>query len=241
MKKVGYFIRRNIKRIYLIIISIFIVMNVCLFTFIFKLDNELKSTEKKFLEQSKCEIEVGPNDNFVFLGDSITEQYPTEELFDGLPVVNSGVRGNTSKDILDNLNERVYVYNPSKVFLLVGINDINNEIPTDEIADNIKKIVKKINKNRPSAEVFIISVYPINDTDDEKINFEMVGSRNNKEVKELNKKLEDYCDANDIEYIDIYSELVDNNGNLNLKYTTEGLHISHTGYLKITKILYKYL
>ena len=36
-------------------------------------------------------------------------------------------------------------------------------------------------------------------------------------------------------------ELVDKEGNLALKYTTEGLHISDLGYLKITKVLYKYL
>ena len=43
-----------------------------------------------------------------------------------MPVVNSGVSGDKTNDILDNMEERIYRYNPSKVVILVGTNDYNS-------------------------------------------------------------------------------------------------------------------
>ena len=84
------------------------------------------------------EIKVESNDNFLFLGDSITDYYPLEEYYDNLPVVNSGIAGNKTTDILSNMKERVYQYNPTKVFLLIGTNDIDS---------NDKDIVKQCDGN----------------------------------------------------------------------------------------------
>ena len=50
-----------------------------------------------------------------------------------------------------------------------------------------------------------------------------------------------YCSKNNITYIDIYNELRDEDGNLKLEYTKEGLHMSDDGYKIITKKLKKYV
>ena len=54
--------------------------------------------------------------NYLFLGDSITDFYDLDEYYKDLPVVNSGVSGNTTADILNDMKNRVYNYNPSKYF-----------------------------------------------------------------------------------------------------------------------------
>lgn len=187
------------------------------------------------------EITTKANDNFVFLGDSITDFYPLEEFFDDLPVINSGISGNSTDDILNELNDRVIRYNPTKVFLLIGTNDIEYGKKNDEIISNIKIIVKNILKKRPNTKIYIESVYPINNSDDDKIDHGMVGKRDNKTIINLNKKIKKYCEKNDYTYINMYDELLDKDGNLDLKYTKEGLHMSNLGYVKITKVLYKYL
>ena len=202
----------------------------------FILMNFTSSTNEK-----KCEIEALPNDNFVFLGDSITDYYPLEELYDNLPVINSGVAGYTTSDILDNIDEMVTIYNPTKVIILIGTNDIEKEKSNEEIFENIEKIVSKILEKRPNTKIYLESIYPINNTDNEKIDHNSVGRRTNKTIIDLNKKIKGFCKENNYTYIDMYKELVDKDGNLNIKYTAEGLHINDTGYLKITKVMYRYL
>lgn len=194
-----------------------------------------------YKNENPYEIKVEANDNFVFLGDSITEGYPTKELFDDLPIINSGVSGYTTDDILKNLDEMVTIYNPTKVFILIGTNDIAFEKSESQITNNIKKIVQNILRKRPNTKIYIESIYPINNTEDDKIDHGVVGVRDNKKIKQINKKLKKYCKEKGYTYINIYDELSDKSGNIDLKYTKEGLHLNDLGYLKVTKSLYQYL
>ena len=185
------------------------------------------------------EVKFDANDNFLFLGDSITELYPLEEYYDNLPVVNSGISGNKTTDILNNMKTRVYQYNPTKVFLLIGTNDLNStdEDIVDVTFDNIKKIVNEIKENRSDATIYVESVYPVNSV----IENNVVTNRTNKKVKELNKKLSNYCDEESCEYINLYDDLIDEEGNLKTEYTEDGLHLNSLGYVVITRELLPYL
>lgn len=193
--------------------------------------------EPKYIEKEK----IIQDENIVFLGDSITDYYDLDKYYSNYNVVNSGIAGNTTRDILGDMKNRVYKYNPSKVFLLIGTNDINSKIPEEETIKNIKSIISGIRKNRPNAKIYVESIYPINDTDDNKINKKLVSIRNNEIIKKYNKKIKKYCDNNSITYINMYDELKDTNDNLKLEYTKEGLHISDSGYVVITKEIKKYL
>lgn len=185
------------------------------------------------------EVKVNPNDNFLFLGDSITELYPLEEYYDNLPVVNSGIAGNKTTDILSDMKTRVYQYNPTKVFLLIGTNDLNSTDKdiVDVTFDNIKEIITEIKENRSDATIYVESVYPVNSV----IENNVVTNRTNKKVKELNKKLSNYCDEESCEYINLYDDLIDEEGNLKTEYTEDGLHLNSLGYVVITRELLPYL
>lgn len=193
--------------------------------------------EPKYIERKK----IIQDENIVFLGDSITYMYNLEKYYSNYNVVNSGISGNTTSDILSDMENRVYKYNPSKVFLLIGTNDIERKISEDETIANIKKIVEKIRKHRPYAKIYVESIYPINDTDSNKIDHKMVGIRTNKIINKYNKNIKKYCDSNNISYINIYNNLIDNDNNLKLEYTRDGLHISDDGYKVITKTIKYYL
>ena len=180
-------------------------------------------------------------ENIVFLGDSITDQYDLEQYYSkNHYLVNSGISGNLTDDILDDMNKRVYQYNPSKVFLLIGTNDINEGKTNEEIVDNIKKIIDQIKEKRPYCKVYLESIYPINNSNDSKISHGMVSRRTNEQIKDINKKLQKYCKDNNITYIDMFDVLKNDDGDLNISYTKEGLHISDEGYKVITKTLLKY-
>lgn len=192
-------------------------------------------------QQCQWKTDISKNENFVFLGDSITDWYPIEELYEDMPIVNSGKAGYKTQDILEEMDELVYQYNPTKVVILIGTNDLNNDVPEDKMLENIEKIIKDIKKNRKKAKLYVQSIYPINNSDNNKINKDTVGVRTNETIQRVNKQIKKICKQQNVTYIDMYSELVDNEGNLMLKYTKDGLHISELGYLKITRILLSYL
>lgn len=220
-----------------LVVNIILGLIICsLLVVLFSLNQPTKPEEF----ENPYDIKVSDVDNFVLLGDSITEWYPVEEFFDELPVVNSGVAGYQTKDILDHVKEMVWVYNPTKVFVLIGTNDIKENPNVEEVVSNIKKIIKEIKQLRPKTKIYLQSIYPVNTTDDEKVKDDVVGGRDNKIIKEINSKLKKYCKEKKITYIDVYSELEDEDGNLNLKYTEDGLHMSNLGYLRVTKTLLPY-
>jgi lysophospholipase L1-like esterase len=181
------------------------------------------------------------DNNYLFLGDSITSIYDLDKYYPNMPVVNSGISGNKTTDILIDMKNRVYRYNPSKVFLLIGTNDLPTDESDEKIIKNIEKIIKKIKINRPYAEIYLESIYPINNTNDNKINHTIIGNRTNKNIISINVKLKKYCNLNKVTYIDMYNKLVDKDGNFNLKYTYDGLHPSEDGYKVITKVIKKYI
>ncbi len=217
-----------------LVLTLFIIFNVR--------TNELSYNTIKINKKDNL-TEKLKNENFVFLGDSITDWYPFDELYeDIMPIINSGRAGYQTKDILEKLPSLVYDYNPTKVFILIGTNDLKDEnLTTDNIVNNIKEIIEKIKENRPNAKIYLQSIYPINNTDNEKIDKKDVGIRKNENIKEINKKLKSYCEENQIVYIDMYTNLIDKDGNLDIKYTEDGLHLSSLGYIKVTRILLPYL
>lgn len=182
------------------------------------------------------------NKNYVFLGDSITEFYDLDKYFGKkYQTVDSGINGNRVEDVLENMNERVYRYNPSDVIILIGINNFLYENSSiDYVTNGIKKIVNEIKIYNPNCNIYIQSIYPTNNK------WKHNPERNIPDEEELkekiiktNKYLKVYCEKNQYTYIDIYNKLKDKNGYFDNKYTDDGLHPNSTGYTKITKILKK--
>lgn len=216
---------------YLIVIAVLIIIIIIMLIALLTKENNTFT--------NPYEVEVSPNDNFLFLGDSITDFYPLEEYYDNLPVVNSGVAGNRTTDILNDMKNRIYQYNPTKVFLLIGTNDLDNteEDIVDITFDNIKEIIEEIKENRSEASIYVESVYPVNSN----IENNSVGNRTNEKIQELNEKLSNYCDDENCKYINLYDDLLDENGDLKEEYTEDGLHLNSLGYVVITRELLPYL
>lgn len=173
------------------------------------------------------------DDNYVFLGDSITSGYDLNKYYENYPVVNSGVSGYKTQDILDRMENMVYRYNPSKVFILIGTNDIQDKKDKEYIINNIEKIISNIKENRKYTEIYIESIYPINSN--------KIKNRSNEFINELNVEIKRLCKEHKIKYIDIHTLLLDENGELDKKYSDDGLHIKKEGYEIITEEIKKYM
>jgi lysophospholipase L1-like esterase len=218
------------------------ILNIIAITTFLTMPNTQANQEQKTENTIDETVEIAKNENFVFLGDSITDWCPFEGLYeDSVPIVNSGKAGYRTFELLPELEELVYQYNPTKVFLLIGTNDLNTNTGEDELVDNIEKIIKRIKKHRPNCKIYVQSIYPVNRSDDEKIDMDTVSKRENKVIQKVNKNIKQICNKHNVTYIDVYSHLIDEDGNLKTAYTTDGLHLSNLGYLKVTKVLDPYV
>lgn len=176
--------------------------------------------------------------DIVFLGDSITYKNDWAEFEISYLIKNSGINGNKTRDIIPRLKSDVYFYKPKNVILLIGINDIANDIKAETIVKNVGNIVDELKENLPNANIYLESIYPINNRD---YDFYYINSITNKQLENINKKYQEMTVEKDIQYIDMYSELVDNEKMLKKTYTTDGLHLSRAGYVKVAEVLYNML
>lgn len=220
---------KYIKKYWAILTSI-ILLVVTIYSINYAID--LSKDYKNFKHQY-----INEKQNYVFLGDSITNYYDLDEYYDYKYIVNSGIGGDQTTDILKQMKERVYDYNPTKVILLIGINDMASGRSNEKILRNIESIVLKIKKNRPYAKIYVESVYPLSKKPDSHP-YREIG---NKKIQSLNKNIKDMCIKHNLTYINVYDSLTDEKGYLKDKYTEDGLHLNGLGYHKVTKVLNKYV
>jgi GDSL-like Lipase/Acylhydrolase. len=72
----------------------------------------------------------------IFLGDSITEGFPTDTLLKEFSIVNKGISGDRTELVLERLNRDVIRLSPSAVFLLIGINDMGSGFSNNTLLVN---------------------------------------------------------------------------------------------------------
>jgi len=196
-----------------------------------------KQMDNAFLELSK----VAKPGGIVFVGDSITDFFRLNEFFHGIYVINRGIGGDTTDGVLKRLNESVFALLPSKVFLLIGTNDIGENKSDEHIIRNIREIIDRIREKCPETQIYLQSIYPVSRVNDKKINKYIVGRRTNERIRRINGELKKIAREKDIVYIDVFSHLTDENGNLKLEYTVEGLHLTIEGYRVCADVLRPYV
>ena len=200
-----------------------------------------KKNTSKEINKDKNEKKI-VDENYLFVGDILTKEYDLKEYYSDSPVVNSSNDSLTTHELYDNLKNYIYIYNPSKVFIEVGTFDFTRDDSTVTIVKYISSIIKEIKNNRPFAEIYVESIYPINDSDDDIIKSEEVDGRTNAVIENANKSIKEICEENDVTYIDLYSDLYsEEDEGLKLDYTTDGFHLSDEGYNVITTKIKRYL
>lgn len=190
----------------------------------------LKTNNKKEPIEVVPQQEEVKESVYLFLGDSITNQYDLDMYYPELKTINSGINGNTTDNILEDMKNRVFQHNPTDVIILIGINQIERD-EVDMIVSDIKQIVDKIKIYNNQINVYIQSIYPINAQVENTASLH----KDNNKIIEVNKKLKEYSEQNGVKYIDIYDKLLDEDGNLNTIYTKDGLHLNSDAYKIITQ------
>lgn len=181
-------------------------------------------------------------DGIVFLGDSITEGFDIESYFTATNVINRGIGGDTTNGVLERLQESVYDLSPSKVFLMIGTNDLDITNNTNkQIASNIESIILDIQENSPETEIYLESIYPTTKGNDDKSFYLITRKRPNTRINAINDELVALAAKHNVTYIDVNSALIDNKGDLTFDYTSDGLHLNSKGYNQVGEILAPYI
>lgn len=150
------------------------------------------------------------------LGDSITEW----NIIRHTDILNFGKSGWTTKDLLDNFPQ---LEKGNLTFLMIGVNDLNNNLNFNEIIENFKIIKDKL----ANMNLKVFSILPSRDKAlSEKIN-------------KLNYELEKMFPH----FIDINSSFLENEC-LSNKFSIDNLHLNGEGYVLLNgflaKEIYKY-
>lgn len=156
------------------------------------------------------------NQSIVFMGNSITQGNEWSETYSNDPhVINRGISGNTSSEILNNL-DYVLGGKPAKIFLMIGIND---GADPDIVVPAIRKTIELTQKESPLTEIYIQSILPY-------------GGRTN--VLITNNLLKTLCTEKGVTYVDVYTRLGGTDTNLSLSSadSNDGLHLLGSGYRK---------
>lgn len=181
---------------------------------------------------AKFEKEPVVAGRIIFLGNSITEMGNWGKLLGDSTVVNRGIGGDITFGVLKRLDD-VIRRQPSKLFLLIGINDIGKDIPDAVIADNIRKIIQRVQHESSSTAIYLESILPVNP---DITGFPQHYDKN-QHVIATNILLQHVAADTKVKFIDTNSLFSDEHGKLKKEYTIEGLHINEKGYEAWVKFL----
>ena len=196
----------------------------------------LKEQEKiqtKYRELNRISV-IEPS--IIFIGDSIIEYYPLQELLGtSKTIVNRGIRGYQTGLLLKNLDAHLYGDAVDQIVLLIGTNDIGKDVPMNEALNNLESVIQTISRDYPLSQIKLVSSLPVNESENFK---QTVYIRKNDTIKAWNQAYQELASAYmQVEYVSVFDKLLDQEGQLKSDYTTDGLHLSVSGYQALSDAL----
>ena len=173
--------------------------------------------------------------NYLFVGDYHTDEFDFSLYHYDYHYVKVSSDDMTASVVSNQLRDFIYQYNPSIVFLQLGMNDLQKGESFETILKSFHKIVDGIQANRPYATIYVESLYPINPSNPY-YNDGVFGDLDNSDIQQFNEELKELCEEQKIEYLDMFQELVEN-GALKDSYTDDGILLNDNGYRRLVKVI----
>jgi lysophospholipase L1-like esterase len=186
----------------------------------FKKVRELTYEEYYLSKKSIFEVAPIQEGAIVFLGDSLTDYCNWEELFQNSKISNRGINGDKINGVMQRLDS-IVATKPSKIFLLIGINDLDGEKPLNEIAAAYKNLVSQIKEILPETTLYLQSLLPTNNRERLK----------NHKIIQFNEQIKAIAQDFGLNYIDLFTPFANKANKLNPTFTFDGLHLNGAGYL----------
>jgi len=186
-----------------------------------------QSEVNKIQQRYKNQINKNTN-HIVFTGSSSIRMWKDlPVLFQNPKIINTGFGGSKASDLLYYLDELVLDFNPSKVIIYEGDNDISSGHKINFILKNIKSIIKKIEEKNKYVQIILISAKP-----------SIMRWDLRKKYIQLNKKYKNLAlKNNNIHFADIWSQMIDSGELKTDIFIEDGLHLNEKGYKIWEKVL----
>jgi len=170
--------------------------------------------------------------HIVFTGSSSIRMWKDlPVLFQNPKIINTGFGGSKASDLLYYLDELVLDFNPSKVIIYEGDNDISSGHKINFILKNIKSIIKKVQEKNKYVQIILISAKP-----------SIMRWDLRRKYIQLNKKYKNLAlKNNNIHYADIWSQMIDSGELKTDIFIEDGLHLNEKGYKIWEKVLHPIL
>ena len=160
-------------------------------------------------------------ETIVFTGSSsirfwkdVQERFPEEQ------ILNSGFGGSQTSDLLYHLENLVLRYNPKKVFIYEGDNDIFAKKRPKEVIQTTQAIIQLINKENPNTRIILISAKPSISR------WKLRGK-----YKRLNKKFKKLALANaHLSFVNVWDIMLNGRKVRDDIFIEDGLHMNDLGY-----------
>lgn len=168
----------------------------------------------------------------VFVGDSLTQRCPWNEILRRDDILNRGIGGETVADVRGRLDE-IARHQPRQIFLMIGINDLLNGRSETQVGGDLAALKNEIRRRMPRTQIVWQSLLPINAQGTAAVAPDEATRQQkqiNASVVALNNAFKKWDDGRQIRFVDIYSGLLDKSGELGASYTSDGVHLNGRGY-----------
>jgi lysophospholipase L1-like esterase len=158
----------------------------------------------------------------VFTGSSSIRMWKNlQEQFPEVAIINTGFGGSQAIDLINHLDQTVLKYDPSKVFIYEGDNDINSGKEASEIMEDLDVIVTKIHIKYPFAIVNLIVAKPSPSRWQSKQSYIV-----------LNDLIRQYATTHkDVNIVNVWDIMLDDSGKpRNDIFLGDDLHMNEKGY-----------
>jgi len=197
-------------------------------------DQQLRSSDRDNLARyaeanRRLTPPVTAKHRVVFFGDSITDLWRLNEYFPDRDFINRGIGGQITGEMLGRFKADVLDLHPEAVVILAGTNDLPRNIPLVAIEDNYAMMATLARAS--NIRVIFASVLPVSDYHkDRNPQNEHTKDRPPVYIKALNDWLKSYCALHADTYLDYYSALIDQTGQIGEDLADDGLHPNAKGY-----------
>lgn len=194
--------------------------------------------EQKKLARIKALARYPRRGGILFLGDSLTEEFPFADLLPGFDIVGRGYSGDTAGMLQERLSYTCAPYAPRAVFLQVGINDLQRGSSPEEAAAAAAEALDAVRALCPAAKLHLLALYPVNVTAEKFALFRPRALQKPEALEKIarcNALLSAAAAEREIGFLDLGVRLKDERGELREAYSCDGLHLTVEGYAALAE------
>lgn len=195
-----------------------------------ELVSEFQARENYLNRESSFVYDSISQDNVIFIGDSLIQRSEWAELLSNPKIMNFGINGDTIAGVYRRMNE-ILERHPQAIFMLVGVNDLYlNQFSESELVNQYRQTVQRIRQQSPDSQFYALSLLPVNQS-------KFAHPVDNQKVVSFNGQIQPLVESLGGTFINVHPKLLNQAGELDAKYTYDGIHLNADGYTVLAQTI----